>query len=265
MKILFLAVVISSQVFAWGPTGHRAIGEIAERQLSPEVLAKVKAILEGQTLAQVSTWGDEIKSDPKTYGHTFNWHYMEWPEGKKYDEKTSNGSLLRSLSEQVMVLKDKVSSQEKKNFALKMLVHLVGDMHMPLHVGTGLDTGATKCEVLYHGERTTLHRVWDEDMIDRSRLSFTELANFASNRFSESDKKSWSGGTPLEWAEESKALRGLIYPPHPKTYCRDDGQVPESKKPSLGYDYSDKTFVVLQRRIFQGGLRLGQLVNEALR
>ena len=274
-KIIILLLFVTTQAHAWGPTGHRVVGEVAQKFLDVRVQSKVSAILKGQTLARVSTWPDEIKSEPDTYSHTFNWHYTDWKdEDHQHDETNSSGLLLTSLSEQVAVLKDEKASLDKKNFALKFIIHLVGDLHMPLHVGNGLDQGGNHCKVLFHNKQFNLHSLWDEGMINFTGLSFTELTSFVSQGRSLEEIRSWKTGTPVEWALESKELRGKIYPENVtmssapmsvKEYCRSDITIATENMPKLGYEYSYQFMPIVERRLYQAGLRLAVVLNDALK
>ena len=81
VRLLCLAMALSpSTLLAWGQTGHRSIAEIAERNMRPDSVRKAHALLDGHDLAFASTWADEIRSDPKNYKHSFDWHYTTWPE-----------------------------------------------------------------------------------------------------------------------------------------------------------------------------------------
>jgi S1/P1 Nuclease len=275
MKTLLIAtLLVSTQAFAWGPTGHRVVGEVAEKFLEPSVKLKVHKILQGSTLARVANWPDEIKSDPTNYSSTYNWHYTDWAdEAHDHDETNSSGKLLTSISEQLKVLKDSASAEDKKLFALKFIIHLVGDLHMPLHVGNGLDQGGNACKVIFHKQVTNLHALWDEGMIDFTKLSFSEMAKFIAQGKTLPEVAAWRKGDVLDWARESKELRAQIYPdnvvptPGPqssRTYCRMDVPVQESEMPKLSYDYSYKFIPVVEKRLFQAGLRLAVLLNSNL-
>ena len=274
-KIIFVLLFVTAQAHAWGPTGHRVVGEVAQKFLDVKVQSKVSAILGGQTLARVSTWSDEIKSEPDTYSYTFNWHYTDWKdEDHQHDETNSSGLLLTSINEQVAVLKDGKASLDKKNFALKFIVHLVGDLHMPLHVGNGLDQGGNKCRVMFHNKPFNLHALWDEGLIDFTGLSFTELTSFVSQGRSIEQIRSWKTGTPVDWALESKELRGRIYPENVtpssepmsvKEYCRSDITVTTENMPKLSYEYSYQFMPIIERRLYQAGLRLAVILNDALK
>lgn len=270
---LFLGLFISAEVFAWGATGHRAVGEIAAAHLTPKAKAKLGPILKGESLAQASTWADEIKSEPETYKDTFNWHYTDWPdEMKEHDESHSSGKLLTSISEQIAIIKSADATSEKKKAAVRFLAHLVGDLHMPLHVGNGIDRGGNLCKVTFHGKVTNLHALWDEGMVDQSNLSFTELARFSGEGKTLKDRRSAEEGSPVDWAKESKNLRAGIYPENVKTtktnmsmkeYCV-DGNVPQDQMPKLGYEYSYRFFPVVKDQVYQAGVRLALLLNQSL-
>lgn len=274
-KIIFLMIFLNSQVYAWGPTGHRAVGAVAEKFLDPFVAAKVYKILGENSLSRVSNWSDEIKSEPDTYSYTFNWHYTDWKdEDHQHDETNSSGKLLTVIKDQLAVLKDPQSSDDKKVFALKFIVHLIGDLHQPLHVGNGLDMGGNKCKVMFHRRETNLHALWDEGLIDFTKLSFSELAQYVSQGRSIEDVRSWKSGDVVDWALESKKLRASIYPndvlpsDSPSTvkqYCRSDIVVTAEAMPKLAYEYSYKFVPLMEQRIFQAGLRLAVLLNSALK
>lgn len=276
MKLILsvFIIVISFNTFAWGPTGHRVVGEIAQRHLTKKAQIGITKILGKTTLARAATWPDEIKSDKETYGHTFNWHYTDWPNHKnEYDAKNNSGTLIKSIDEQIAVIKSKKTSKDKKIFALKFLVHLLGDLHMPLHVGNGSDLGGNLCKVIFHNEEVNLHKLWDIQMIKHSRLSFTEIVNFLDIHSKDKIKKFQEGKT-LDWAKESKELREKIYPIVKKPsevktppkgvqwYCQKDLKVSNDKLPQLGFPYTYKFMPILEMRLTQAGYRLAKTINN---
>jgi hypothetical protein len=269
-----ILAVIAPQAFAWGQTGHRAIGEIAEKNMRPEAVLKAKALLDGQDLAFAAGWADDIKSD-RAFNYADKWHYTTWEDddGKFHSgqENGGTGLLMSQIERQLAVLRDAKASKTEKAMALRFTVHLVGDLHQPLHVGGGGDQGGNFCKVTWHGRATNLHRVWDSDMIDSTDLSFTELARFAGIGRSSSQSTAWRAGSIRDWAAESRRLRGEIYPaevisplaPVSKlTYCQKD--VAAEAMPKLGYEYSYRFLPVLYERVYQAGLRLGKLLDENL-
>ncbi|MFY7993683.1 MAG: S1/P1 nuclease [Bacteriovoracaceae bacterium] len=272
MKTFLGALVLfSTSAFAWGPTGHRVVGEIAEKHIKIETLAKVRKILNGETLAQVSNWPDEIKSEPAKYGHTFNWHYTDWKDDQEtHNHEHSSGKLLPAIDEQIATLKDEKKTEAEKAFALKFLVHLIGDLHMPLHVGNGIDQGGNFCKVLFHNTPSNLHRVWDEDMIDFTRLSFTELTQFVSRTHGLKSLE-YKQGSILDWAKESKEIRQMIYPPAvlieesgagSPTYCLRPYNQVAANLPKISYEYSYQFAPVMEKRLFQAGVRLAKILDD---
>jgi hypothetical protein len=234
----------------WGQTGHRTTAEIAQSYLSKDAKKEISKLLNGRSLAFVSTFGDEIKSDSK-YREYSPWHYVNLPDGaSKYikDEANSKGDLLMALRKCVKVLKDKKASKKDKEFYLKMLVHFVGDLHQPLHTGRGEDKGGNDIQVRWFGEGSNLHRVWDSEMIDSYQMSYTEMASNASS-LSEVQKKAIASGSFEDWMYESKALSERVYA---------SAEIGEN----LGYKYMYDWFPVVGEQLQKGGIRLASVLNE---
>ncbi|WP_029038557.1 S1/P1 nuclease [Salinimicrobium xinjiangense] len=255
MKIYFLAAafLLSSFSFAsegdWGRTGHRATGEVAEQHLTKKAKQKVREILDGQNLAFVSTYADDIKSDPAYRKHN-PWHYVNLEPGEtQYTAEKANpdGDLIYAINKSIEVLKDKNASREDKAFFLKMLVHFVGDLHQPLHAGRGEDKGGNDIQVRWFGQGSNLHRVWDSGMINDFQMSYTELAH-NSDELTKEEIRRIQQGSVLDWMYESKALANKVY---------DSAEVGEK----LGYEYMYKWFPVVHDQLQKGGLRLAKILN----
>ncbi len=278
-KLLTISVLaFSFNAYSWGPTGHRAVGNIATRFLTPKALEKTNAILKGDSLEKVANWPDEIRSEPQTYSNTYVWHYTEWKDNTDDHEETQlTGLLLTYIKFHLDVLKSETTKPEDKVFSLKFLVHLVGDLHQPYHVGNGLDRGGNNCKIVFFNQATNLHKMWDEDMIDSTKLSFTELANFALQGVSQEKIKAIQTGDVNTWAKESKDIRAIAYPNEVnppvgsplvvlggegKAYCQKD--VAADLIPKLSYDYNYRFMTTLNRRLLEGGLRLAMMLNEVL-
>ncbi|GAB2773946.1 S1/P1 nuclease [Salinimicrobium soli] len=252
--ILVAAVLISTFTFAsegdWGRTGHRATGEVAEQYLSPKAKQKIRELLNGQSLAFVSTYGDDIKSDPQ-YRKYSPWHYVNLEQGQtEYSEEKANpsGDLVMGIQKSISVLKDKNASKEEKSFYLKMLIHFMGDLHQPLHAGRGEDKGGNDIQVRWFGQGSNLHRVWDSEMINDFQMSYTELAESA-DELSKKEMKEIASGSILDWMYESKELSTKVY---------DSAEIGEK----LGYEYMYNWFPVVHDQLQKGGIRLAKVLNE---
>ncbi len=233
----------------WGKTGHRVVGEIAESYLTKKAKKNIAKLLNGQGLAFVSIYGDEIKSDDRYKGYS-PWHYVNFSFDKKYGEDTPSeyGDLVQGIKKCIEVLKSSIATKENKEFHLKMLVHLIGDLHQPLHVGRGEDKGGNDIQVRWFKEGSNLHRVWDSDMIDYYGMSYTELSENA-NKLSSAQVKFIKQGSILDWIQESQNLAKKVYA---------SANVGEK----LGYKYMYENFPMVRSQLQKGGIRLAKVLNE---
>ena len=206
--IVFVALFVSQINFAkdneWGKTGHRTTGEIAQAHLSRRAQKAINKLLNGHSLAFVANHGDDIKSDP-AYRKYSSWHYVNIdPEATAYDPETASedGDLIMGIRKCIDVLKDKNSSKEDKQFHLKMLVHFVGDLHQPFHIGHASDLGGNRINVKWFGKKTNIHSVWDSKMIDSYQMSYTELAENR-DELSKIQVEAIQDGDLLDWVFKS--------------------------------------------------------------
>ncbi|MFM8832136.1 MAG: S1/P1 nuclease [Cytophagales bacterium] len=241
------ALLICVYSFGWGVTGHRATGLIAERYLNSKTKKKIKKLLGQQSLAMVSTWMDEIRSD-STYNYTTDWHWVTIENGKTYEEsfKNPNGDVIKTLERLIKELKYEKLDHEKQAEYVKMIVHLVGDIHQPLHVGCCDDRGGNSVRVKWARTDTNLHSVWDSNMIDETKLSYTELAN-ALGQADKATVAAWQKASVRDWAIESMSYRKQVY-------SIGDG--------NLGYKYSFKNLAIVEHRLLQAGIRLAGVLNQ---
>lgn len=233
----------------WGPTGHRATGKIAENHLTKKALRKIDKLLKGQSLAFVSTYGDEIKSD-KRYNDFYTWHYVNMPLDSNYEESEKNpkGDLVTGIHKCISVLKDDNSSEEDKVFYLKLLVHFIGDLHQPMHIGRAEDKGGNTIQVQWFGRGTNLHRVWDENMIEEWKMSYLELADNTED-LSKEQIKAIQSGSIVDWVHDTHELSKTTYA---------SVEVGEN----LRYRYSYDHFGTVRKQLQKGGIRLAKLLND---
>lgn len=252
--ITFLSIFIfgltstATENLRWGQIGHRTTGDIAEQYLTEKAAVEVKRVLGNESLAEVSTWMDEVRSDG-AYDYMAPWHYVTIPEGETYEtaEKNPDGDIIWAIDKVVKELKEGGLSAKQEAENLKVLVHLVGDLHQPLHVGNGTDRGGNDVRLQWFGSNSNLHRVWDSEMIDDKQLSFTELTRFIDHT-TEEQIREWQSSSVLDWAYESQALLPQVY------------EMPENKQ--LGYKYSYQNWDTVEIRLLKAGVRLAGLIND---
>ncbi|HZY78221.1 MAG TPA: S1/P1 nuclease [Cyclobacteriaceae bacterium] len=244
---LLLTTVLVCQSYGWGSTGHRATGMIASNHLNKKAKKKIEALLGTESLAMVSTWMDDIRSD-STYDYTHDFHWVTVETGQAYDQskKNPNGDVIMTIERLITELKSGKLDRVTEIQNLKFLVHLIGDIHQPLHVGCCDDQGGNKVQVKWFGGNSNLHRVWDSDMIDGTKLSYSELAEWAGKTDDATIKRLQSGGV-RDWAKESMSYRERVY---------------AVGKGNLGYEYSYKNLPLVRERILAAGVRLAGVLNE---
>ncbi len=241
----------ASTAQAWGPKGHRAIALLAEQRLEPAAAIAVRNLIGPESLVDVSTWADAIRSDPD-WSRAGPWHYVNIPDGQTYERSRKNprGDAYSKLKEFVETLRSGTATKEEKAIALKWVTHLVGDLHMPLHVGRDEDRGGNDIEGLWFGRETNAHQIWDSHLIDATDYSFSELAESIDRRISVSIEPGPVPDFDL-WMEESLAYRDRAY------------ALPEPNFAGT-YRYIFENLGLAEQRIKQGGLRLALTLNYAL-
>ena len=252
MRFLIVLILASQSVFAtgedWGKTGHRTVGEIATQALSKKALKNISKLLDGASLALISNHADDIKSD-KRYRKYNPWHYVNLPLDGQYSIENANpeGDIIQGIQFCVNTINDPKASVKDKAFHLKLLVHFIGDLHQPMHIGRPEDRGGNDIKLKWFGKATNLHRVWDSNMIDGYGMSFSELAK-SSPELSRKEKKRLMSGTPLDWMKEGHEITKKLYEDLPE-----DG--------SLGYEYAYKYTNLMREQLQKGGLRLAKLLE----
>lgn len=247
--IFFIGLQVSVASEDWGKTGHRTTGEIAQKYLTKKAQRSIERLLRGQSLAFVANYGDDIKSD-STYRSYSPWHYVNFPFDSTYEAhpKSEKGDLIQGIQTCIDVLINDDSTESDKVFHLKMLVHFIGDLHQPLHVGMAEDKGGNDRQVRWFKEGTNLHTVWDTTMIEDYNMSYTELATNA-DVLSQQQLELLQKGTVIDWMYESRNLCKEVYA---NTQIGD----------KLGYRYMYDYMNVVRSQLQKGGIRLAVLLND---
>lgn len=249
LTLCLLIPVISFGNTVWSKTGHRVTGQIAQNHLTGKAKRALNELLDGHSLAFVSTYADDIKAD-RAYSKYSAWHYVNYPLDIRYEdsEKSKWGDIITALEECKAMVKNKNNSREDRVFYLKMLIHLIGDLHQPLHASRAEDKGGNDIQVQWFGQGSNLHKVWDKNLIDSYGMTYTELATEL-DKVSRKERKQIQEGTIYDWVDESHKICGELY---------DSVKVGEKLGYRYTYDYNDLLFQQLQR----GGFRLAKVLND---
>ena len=240
---------ITSPARAWGPVGHRVTGAIADENLSGVARAHVKILLGTEDFAEAATWPDDMKSDPADFWQkkASPWHYVTVREGGDYkgSDAPEEGDAMTALTRFTAMLRDPKAAIEDKRLALRFIVHIIGDLHQPLHAGGGNDRGGNDVKVTWFGRSTNLHSVWDSAIIEQRSLSYSELAGWLSRSITPEQVIAWNDRSPSVWLRESIALRKTIYPTNP----------------DLSWDYAYQHRAELDDRLKHAGIRIAAYLN----
>jgi len=264
----FLVFFYAASAFSWGIPGHEAIGIIAEKNLNRVAKARIKTLLKsGEDLAQASLWPDQIKYS-SNWPHTRPYHYVSIPNKNDYysalDSLSSSeqeaGDIVRALIKAEDVLRSPKGSRKAKADALRFLVHFIGDLHQPLHVGVAEDKGGNSIDMSWHGNKTNLHAVWDTHLIstflnpsfqmqEKKPPQPTGMEYFRNLRKpSQNEITKWQSSYIMTWLNESLSSRGT-------TYKGKDGS---------NEAYFEKSIDPLNERVLQAGFRLAAWLNAIL-
>lgn len=252
--LLLLACIFSNTAWGWGQTGHRITGQIAEQWLSAETKEAIGRILGPESLAEASTYPDDMRSSPDEFWQkTANpYHFVTLADGQHYHDKDCppEGDSVSALKHFTKILQHDDSSIADKQLALRFIVHLIGDLHQPLHVSSAKvkDKGGNAVPVTFFKRQTNLHKVWDSDLIDQQQLSFSEYASWLNARITEQQYQQWSSADHRQWIGESAGLRDGVYP----------------LSPELGWDYLYQHNPTMKLRLQQAGVRIAAYLNWLL-
>lgn len=256
---LFFIVTFSIPQFAfsWGVTGHRVVGAIAQKHLSKKAKKQLRQLIGKETLQQWANWPDFIKSDTTaTWTKAGPWHYVNVPGNLDRDafmtalKNLKGENLYTQIKAMTEQLKNESLSPAERQVALRFLIHFIGDLHQPLHVGREADQGGNRIKVTWFDKETNLHSLWDNSLVDFQQYSYSEYAKTL-DILSEEEENVLENSSLEDWFYDSYVLANKVY-----------ASTPADGKLSYKYNYIFKED--LDRQLLKGGLRLAKLLNDAL-
>lgn len=250
-------LLMAPAALGWGETGHRAAGAIAQARLSDEAAAEVRRLLEGQTLADASTWADQVRRDP-AYRWSAPLHYINGPrdgEDLNRERDCPDGNcVVGAVDTYTALLADTSKPDQERAEALRWLIHFVQDLHQPLHGGFADDRGGNSIRVTFMGEPTNLHRLWDSGLIEADcpdgwEVVATKIALRIDDRL---EAEAAVSTDPLIWADESYDYTRLhLYPD-------------AADADTLGKAYLEAHIDTVYDRLAHASIRLADLLNRVL-
>lgn len=296
LSILCLNLATSHSAWAWGELGHQTVAEIAEKilELENDMQTKkaVRAVLGVEPFAVASVWPDQVRSDER-FGDFAPYHFVTiYRNPKQHSDK----SAMTVLQKYPQVLTDPKAPREAKMLALRYIIHVVGDIHQPLHIGNEFDRGGNSCQVFWRPypsggdckaekppKATNLHTVWDKDMVEElayrlkknakilvKYFGYKEVAQELMSRHADLIRAE-SGKIDIDgWVQSSRQLReSQVYPDKladdTRPYCQNgkDSMACEDI-PVLDGKYIEAKMPIVERQLVLGGVHLAALLKQML-
>ena len=264
---LSFVVVVPIRTVAWGTKGHQIIARVATDRLSGKARESILKLLQGESLETVSTWADQINTQRPD---TTNWHHVDialkYTDYQRARDCRRGVCIIEAIEQQRRVLENRKYSDSERAEALKFLVHLIGDLHVPFHVTTNdkpPDMSAELVKVTFlNGRPTNLHAVWDNDIINTAlrdtRQGVAEYASqLAGRRAGNKGDYVSSQGTVTQWALETHDLAWSAYRSSGNEFMLNNGKVW-----NLDDAYYKKSKAIVDDRLLKAGVRLAMVLNE---
>lgn len=265
-----LILLAPPQVMAWGKSAHIIIARIATERLSPSARQAVAELLgKEETLESVSYWAESMRMVRR---ETIYWHHVDIPLSRShYDsgKDCAKGCIIKALDEQIKTLGNRKKSSAERGEALRYVVHLLGDLHQPFHVTINedqSDDGGNRVKTTsLTGKRTTLHAIWDDDLLnyamDTPQRSVEMYAAELGQRMKGRSQNTLvsTQGSVTDWAIEAHRLAWGAYNPLSSQgdFMRNDG-----KFWALTETYYKKNRPVMDTQLLRAGVRLAQILND---
>lgn len=239
-----------TNAFAWGAKGHDTTCAIAERHLTKKAKKQIAEIFDGKSIVYWANWMDNASHQPE-YEYTKTWHYKNIDADETYAtaQENENGDVVKAIEAQIAALKSGELNHEAQAIALRMLVHLVGDLHCPMHMGHRSDSGGNRWQVRYFNDGTNLHSIWDSGLVESAhKWTYTEWVDQV-DRVDRKTAEAIAAGSLDDWGEETFRIATSVY-----------DATPVGSK--LSYDEVSLWAPVIEQQFLRGGLRLARILNE---
>jgi S1/P1 Nuclease len=256
-RLLVSILCGSLPAFGWGGEGHSLIARIAWAQLTPEVQARVTAILgPNVSIQSIASWADTVRNQRRETGP---WHYIDIPIDKPHLDMARDcpkgDCVIAKIEDFQKVLKDPAATPVARHEAVMFLVHFVGDMHQPLHCADNQDQGGNRVQVKFGDRPGNLHSLWDSGLLAKMPTEDQLFAIYSKD--SAKHARKWAKGTVEDWAEQNHRIAQKT------TYGKLPKVAAGSPEP-IDAAYEKQADPVIKLQIEKAGARLARVLNEAL-
>lgn len=271
-------LTVSTQAQAWGAYGHRTVGAVAWENIKPETRQAVRQLLAHQkeldtpqcamhSIEDAAVWPDCIKGERWRWAFASSWHYHDQPICGDFNLKTEcrdGNCATAQIERNERLLANRKLAPVLRLEALSFVVHFVGDIHQPLHVGENHDMGGNAIEADYGAAPgRNLHTIWDSILAERA---ISSARPSLVRRYSAAEKAELATGSLEDWARESWEIsKNFLYPAvFGELPCDESGKAKEAQKVVWSEEATQQAIPIVDKRIEQAGLRLATMLDKAL-
>ena len=255
---------------AWGSEGHRVTGLVAAELLTPRTRIRLNDLIPGADLGDIANYPDLNRNTlSQLIPNSDKWHYDNQPvcQTLTFEEYCPRGECASArIPVLVKLLADFTNPPEIRAVAARFLVHIVGDIHQPLHAADDGDAGANFKNVLMPGaiNARRLHAVWDTDLV-RLALRGSSERDFAQQmltRYRNKEMRDWQKTDIRDWMNESYELsKSVTYAKLPGFVCREPWTATPVELPQA---YVNAAVEVIPTQLAKAGARIAAVLNRAL-
>jgi len=243
-----LPVVVPHSSYAWGKKGHEIVAEIAFSLLDDNVKDSVIKYLDTMSIEYASVWMDEMRSNP-TFNYMRPWHYVDFEKGAVY-KATKEDNIINALNKAIDNLEHRDTlSNDAIKMNLLVVFHLVGDMHMPLHIGYAEDKGGNAIQVKYINHQSNLHKVWDTEIIEGENITKDNCVEQLA-LFSKKDVEGYRIINVEDWTNEPRSLLSDVY---------------DFKDNYIDEGYVSKNKAIVEQQLAIAGVRLSAVLERVFK
>lgn len=245
LVVLFTSASLTS--FGWGRTGHHMIVDIAQKYVASSTLDSINKYLKPDTWHATSTWMDELRGNTQ-FDYMRKWHYINLEPNQAYTPFIEDGdNVVTQLDSAIYKLKNRQHlSPEQVKINLRVLFHLMGDLHNPLHVGYGSDRGGNDVRVVFDDKSFSLHRIWDTEIIETNPQVKDNIAKRV-RKTKKRKLKHIAKGNAATWHTDARAALPIVY---------------SLSSDTITSEYLERGHPVAEDLLFRAGVRLGYTLNE---
>ena len=277
LALVIALMLAPSPALAWWEYGHETVARIAMLEVRPHTRAAIRqllarsALLEtptcpARTIEQASVWPDCIKALGDRFSYASSWHYQNIDVCRPFDPAAGcrdGNCVTAQIERQARLLADRTLPVRERLMALAFLVHFVGDLHQPLHVGEHGDAGGNRLAVSYGiiAGRTNLHLAWDGYLAERAISTPPGDARGILSGLDDRQKARMREGSVADWARQSwEASRDSAY----AALLGDPCAPAPAERPVIGEALTRRLIPIVRGQVARGGLRLARMLDQAL-